>query len=135
MAIRDLLLCVLYVDNQRTEIATLLYGNLNIILWDIKRPGNVKRNLGVCGRNKRTFNFCFKYLVDRRCLKIKFLIFLLLGNGIKYILTLSTYTSQNRLNKEFKVFSWTLVKRKKKLPGILAYMGSSNMQKAEADEL
>lgn len=51
MAIRDILLCVIYVDNQRTG-ADILCGNSNIKLWNM-RTGNVKSDLEFCGRNKR----------------------------------------------------------------------------------
>lgn len=44
MAIRDIVLCIIYVDNQRTE-AAILCGNLNIKLCDMKRLGNVKGDM------------------------------------------------------------------------------------------
>lgn len=44
MAIRYIVLCITDVDNQRTE-ATILCGNLNIKLWDMKRLGNVKGDM------------------------------------------------------------------------------------------
>lgn len=52
MAVRDILLSVIYVDNQRAEADTLC-GNLNITLWDMKRTRNVKNDLEFCGRNKK----------------------------------------------------------------------------------
>lgn len=44
MAIRYIVLCIIYVDNQRTG-AAILCGNLNIKLWDMKRLGNVKGDM------------------------------------------------------------------------------------------
>lgn len=55
MAIRYIVLCITDVDNQRTE-AAILYGNLNIKLWDVKRLGNVKGDMEFWGRNKRENN-------------------------------------------------------------------------------
>lgn len=52
MALRDIIFCVMYVDNQRTEAATLC-DNLNIKLWDMKRLGNVKNDMEFWGRNKK----------------------------------------------------------------------------------
>lgn len=52
LTIRDILLCVIYVDNQRTE-ATTLCGNLNVKLWAMKRLGNVENDLEFWGTNKR----------------------------------------------------------------------------------
>lgn len=50
MAVRSILLCVIYVDNQRTGAG--MCGNLNTKLWDMKRTGNIKSVLDFCGRNK-----------------------------------------------------------------------------------
>lgn len=50
MAVRGILLYVIYVDNQRTGAD--MCGNLNTKLWDMKRTGNIKSVLDFCGRSK-----------------------------------------------------------------------------------
>lgn len=56
MAVRDILLGVTYVDNQRTEADISLCGNSNIKLWDMRRTGNVKSDLEFYGRKQRKNN-------------------------------------------------------------------------------
>jgi hypothetical protein len=52
MAVRDIVLCVMYVDNQRTGSDILLCGSSNIKLWDMRRTGNVKVTWNFVAGNK-----------------------------------------------------------------------------------
>lgn len=45
MTIRYIVLCIIYMDNQRTGAAILCGKIVNIKLWDMKRLGNVKGDM------------------------------------------------------------------------------------------